>query len=74
MVRFGQPPQLDPNCSEQRDVWAYKVGGRWVIGPDRGSDHCWGYSKKTDKPMTEVDYCRSTFARHSTTTLGDWLV
>ena len=48
------PSELERTPSEQRDVWAYKVDGRWVIGPDRGSRNCWGYSKKTDKPMTEV--------------------
>ena len=29
--------ELEQTPSEQRDVWAYKVDGRWVIGPDRGS-------------------------------------
>merc|ERR1712048_392018 len=46
----------EPTMHENRAVWAYKVKGRWAIGPDLGSDKCWGYSQKTSRPMPEVKY------------------
>jgi len=46
----------EPTMHENRAVWAYKVKGRWAIGPDVGSDKCWGYSQKTSRPMPEVKH------------------